>query len=192
MNIQLWVTSICSCITAATAIFATFKALSEWRRSIQQRKEELSLRQREFRHKQATFARDLVKEIFADKKARNALKLLDWIREVYEDDAGVMHEIKRDEIQQAMRPFKMNPMGDENIFSDKEKFVRLQFEALYDYFEQLENMIGLSVVAFEDVESTFRYYMRRLLRPNIEHFEFLDYYEYPKAKAFLLRYKSDR
>jgi len=177
-TLQSLVTIIGGCIAAGAAIIVTFKALAEWRRAIEQRKEELTLRQREFRHKQATFARDLVKEVFADKKSRAALTLLDWLRADYEDDDGEKHEIRREEVQNAMRTSQLK-------FTDKEKFIRTRFEALYDYLEQIENLIELAVITFDDIETTFRYYMVRALRPEIRHLDFLNYYDYPKAKTFL-------
>jgi len=41
------------------------------------------------------------------------------------------------------------------------------------------------------LETVFRYYMIRALRPEIEHAAFLDYYDYPNAKAFLNRFAEE-
>jgi hypothetical protein len=78
-EIETWVKIVGAIIAAVAAIFATFKALAEWRRATQQRRDELSLRQREYRQKQVIFGREIVREIFADPKARPALKMLDWL-----------------------------------------------------------------------------------------------------------------
>lgn len=75
-------------LTTAAAVFGVYKVLEEWRRSAGQRAEELALRQREYRQKQVVFARQTIKEIFADPRARTALKLLDWESATYEDDKG--------------------------------------------------------------------------------------------------------
>jgi len=64
------------------------------------------------------------------------------------------------------------------------------FEALYDYLEQVEHLIVLRVLAFDDIETAFRYYLVRVIRPTIQHFDFLDYYDYPRAKKFLLRFEG--
>jgi hypothetical protein len=73
-------------------------------------------------------------------------------------------------------------------FTDAEAFVRTRFEALYDHLEQVEHLIDLGVLAIDDVETAFRYYMVRDIRPTIQHFAFLDYYDYPRARKFLLRF----
>lgn len=173
-------------IAAGAAIIATFKALAEWRRATQQRRDELSLREREFRQKQATFARQLIKEVFADTKARTALKMLDWLDEEYVDDDGSKYRIKREEIQSAMRAYS----ADCPSFSDKEAFIRTSFESLYDQLEQMEHLIDLGVIAFDDVETAFRYFMIRVARPGIQHFDFLVYYDYPRATKFIKRFQE--
>lgn len=170
-------------IAAGAAIFATFKALIEWRRATEQRREELVLRQREYRQKQAVFGREIVREIFADTKARAALKMLDWLDDEYVDDDGVQYRIRRDQIQSAMRTTNLT-------FTNAEAFVRTRFEALYDHLEQVEHLITLGVLAFDDIETAFRYYVVRAIRPTIQHFDFLDYYDYPRAKKFLLRFEG--
>jgi len=180
-DLESWVTIVGSAVAAGAAIFATFKALTEWRRATDQRKDELTLRAREFRHKQALLAREMVREVMSDKKARTALAMLDWLWNDYIDEEGITHRVKRDEIQYAMRA---NPKD----CSDKEEFIRVRFEALYDHIEQLERLIQLEIVDFADVQTAFRYYMVRLLRPTIWHEEFLKYYDYPGAEAFIRRY----
>jgi hypothetical protein len=67
----------------------------------------------------------------------------------------------------------------------------LGFEALYDHLEEIEKLVSLEIINFEDLETAFRYYMVRALRPDIEHFAFLDYYDYPNAKAFLNRFAKE-
>lgn len=178
---ELWIKIMGGAIAAAAAIFATFKALAEWRRSTQQRAEELDLRQREFRHKQAIFARELILEVFADPKARAALTMLDWTEFDYEEKPGVSHTISQWEIKKAMT-------SSEDA-DDKEVFIRTRFEALYDYVEQIEHLISLDIVNFADVDIPFRYYMENLLRPDIEHVKFLDDFGYPGAKAFAFRFQ---
>jgi len=180
---QSWVTIVGGVIAAGGVLIASFKALTEWRRATQQREEELKQRQREFRHKQATFARELIREVFSDPKARAGLKMLDWLSAEYIDDDGSTHRIRREDLQPALRTCDLS-------FTGAHKFIRTRFEALYDYLEQIEQLIGLEVINFEDIETAFRYYMVRALRPQIRHFDFLDYYDYPRAKWFLLRFEG--
>jgi hypothetical protein len=182
-QLQAWVTIGGGLVAAAGALIASFTAIAEWRRSLEQRKEELNQRQREFRHKQAMFARELTREVFDDPKARSALRMLDWLNAEYEDENGNKHQIRRSELKAALRVTDIS-------FSETQKFIRTRFEALYDYLEQIEQLINLEVITFEDIETVFRYYMVRAIRPEICHVEFLEYYDYPKAKGFLKRFKG--
>jgi hypothetical protein len=77
-------------------------------------------------------------------------------------------------------------------FSKVEAFIRTRFEALYDRLEEIERLVNLEIINFEDLETAFRYYMLRAQRPEIEHFAFLDYYDYPNAKAFLNRFATEK
>jgi hypothetical protein len=172
-------------IAAGAAVFATSKGLAEWRRSTEQRRDELALRQREYRHKQAVFGREIVREIFADPKSHAALMMLAWPEagRVYKDDDGTKYQICKDSVQSAMRV-------DNLTFTDSESLIRMRFEALYENLEQVENLIQLGILAFEDIETAFRYYLVRALRPSIQHFAFLDQYDYSLAKKFLLRFEG--
>jgi hypothetical protein len=182
-DLSTWVGVVAGVATAVGVFVAIFQAIAEWRRSTNQRVEELKQRQREFRHKQATFARELTREVFADPKARAALKMMDWLNARYLAENGTPYTIQRDEVQPALR---MNNLH----FTDKETFIRLCFEALYDYLEQIEHLIELEVINFDNIETVFRYYILRILRPDIRHFEFLDFYDYPRATKFLRRFES--
>lgn len=182
-DIQAWVTILGGVVTAVGILVASFKALVEWRRATEQREEELKLRQREFRQKQATFARELTREVFSDQYARAALKMLDSISFEYADENGAKHRIRIEELQPALRTSDFT-------FTDEQKYVRASFEALYDYLEQIEQLISLEVINFEDIETVFRYYMVRTLRPDVRHLDFLDHYDYPRAKQFLQRFEG--
>jgi hypothetical protein len=177
-------------LTIVAAPFAAYKALKEWGRSIEQRKEELKLRQREFRHRQAVFARDLMKEVFQDKRARSALRMLDWLRTEYQDESGEKYVVRRSEVQHALRTTREVCSGKEAL-SDKEEFIRNCFERLYDYWEQIEELIKLEVVNFEDLETVFRYYVLHILRPDVWHPGFLETYDYPRARGFISRFEKD-
>jgi hypothetical protein len=116
--------------------------------------------------------------------------MLDWLKAPYKNEEGEDLIVARSHIQNAMRP--ASPDGSSIIFTPTEKFIRTSFEALYDYLEQLENLLRLGLINFEDIETAFRYYMVRLHRPTIRHFEFLEYYDYPRAKSFLLRFDTQQ
>ena len=69
--------------------------------------------------------------------------------------------------------------------TDPETFVQTRFEALYDHQERVEYLIHLGVHASDDIETAFRQYLVRAIRPTIQHVDFLDYYDYPRAKKVL-------
>jgi hypothetical protein len=179
-----WVGIIAAVAATVGGLIAGFKAVAEWNRSTLQRREELNQRERQFRHDQAVFSRDLIKDIFNDLWARSALRMLDWDLNNYEDSKGVKYEVSRSQMKSALRV-------DGNMqFSEEEVFIRTCFESLYDYLEQVENLIQLKIVNFEDIETTFRYYMVREFRPDTEHFDLLRAYDYPRAELFILRFRD--
>ena len=170
---------------------AAWKAIVEWKRATLQRADELAqrkdaLRQRkqEFRQKQAIFARELIKDIFSDKRARHALTMLDFWEDKYEDLNGAKHHVTRPELQPALA---CEDCADE----DKATFIRRCFESLYDHLEQAENLLEVNLLNISDIDTTFRYYMRRALEDDIKHPDFYVRYDYPKARRFVERFKSD-
>lgn len=178
-----WITVGSAVVATGGGLVAAFKAVSEWKRATLQRRDELRQRELEFRHKQAVFSRDLIKDIFGDTCSRAALRMLDWDLNDYEDGKLAKYEISRAEVKHALRATNLR-------FSDKEVYIRSCFESLYDYLEQLENLIRLEVINFEDIETTFRYYMIRVVRPDTEHFDFFVFYDYPRAKQFIDRFQA--
>jgi hypothetical protein len=183
-----WVTIVGTIAAVIGVFFGGWKGLAEWNRSTRQREEELKQREREFRHKQAVYAREIKNEVFSDSRARAALEMLDWLRKNFTTEKGEIVEVRRSQIQVALRvPGQMNADGSTSLkFSKVEAFIRTRFEALYDSLEEIEKLVNLGIINFEDLETVFRYYMVRAQRPDIKHFAFLDYYDYPNAKAFLL------
>jgi hypothetical protein len=99
------------------------------------------------------------------------------------DESSAKHRIRREDLQAALRTTDLT-------FTDEQKFVRAAFESLYDYLEQIEQLICLEVISFEDIETVFRYYMVRALQPDVRHVDFLDDYDYPRAKQFLQRFEG--
>jgi hypothetical protein len=179
-DLKDWVIMGGTAFTVLGVLFTSWKALAEWHQSTKQRK-------MEFRHKQAVYAREITKEIFNDPKARAALDMLDWSRKKFKTDEDDILDIRRKQIQPALRA------PNEHIrvtlkFSPTEAFIRTRFEALYDRLEELEKLIQLNIVNFVDVETVFRYYVLRIERPDVQHADFLGYYDYPNAKAFLARF----
>ena len=182
-DLKDWVIMIGTTATVIGVLLTSWKALAEWNQSTKQR-------EFEFRHKQAVYAREITKEIFNDPKARAALEMLDWLRRKFKTEEGEILDVRRSEIQSAMRA--PNAQVQTSLrFSKLEAFIRTRFEALYDRLEEIEKLIRLKIINFEDVETVFRYYMIRVQRPNIQHYAFLEYYDYPTVKAFLSRFTTE-
>jgi hypothetical protein len=176
----------------AVAIFAgivaAWKAIAEWKRATLQRADELKQRElelhqqkQEFRQKQALFAREIIKDIFDDKRARNALTMLDFREDEYEDINGARYEVERPELKPALCDSKSED-------EDKAIFIKRCFESLYDHLEQVENLLEVGVLNVEDIAPAFRYYMQKALHGDIQHLEFFDAFDYPKAKRFAMRF----
>lgn len=81
--------------------------------------------------------------------------------------------------------------GGDLVLDDKDQFIRSQFEALYEFLEQLERLIQLEVVNFLDVKTAFGYYMLKAQKPALSHMDSLEKLGYPYAKQFALRFKED-
>jgi hypothetical protein len=174
-----WVKLVGTLVASCGGVVAALKAVSEWKRATLQRKEELNQRKREFRQKQAVFARDTIKDIFADQRAARALVMLDFREYDYEDrEKKKMHHVLRQELQPVLG---LESIGD----PDKETFIRRSFEALYDHLEQVQNLLDVGVLNLEDIQTTFAYYMRSALENDVEHLEFFDEFEYPGARRFM-------
>ncbi len=176
----------------AVAIFAgivaAWKAIAEWKRATLQRADELKQRElelhqqkQEFRQKQALFAREIIKDIFDDKRARNALTMLDFREDEYEDINGARYDVGRPELKPALCDSKSED-------EDKAIFIKRCFESLYDHLEQVENLLEVGVLNVEDIAPAFRYYMQKALHGDIQHLEFFDAFDYPKAKRFAMRF----
>jgi hypothetical protein len=192
-ELKEWVVIVGTVGTTIGVLFASWRGIAEWKLSTKQRQEALEQRELEFRHKQAVYAREITKEVFNDPKARAALEMLDWLRKRFKTEEGEILDIRRSQIRIAMRvPSKTPSQGSSALkFSTEEAFIRTRFEALYDHLEEIEKLIKLKIVNFEDLETVFRYYLVRVQRPKFEHRAFLDYYDYPNAIAFLKRFPME-
>jgi hypothetical protein len=189
-HLQDWVVVVGTSVTVVGVLLGGWKGLAEWNRSTKQREEETKQREREFRHKQAVYAREITNEVFNDSRARAALEMLDWLRKKFKTEDGEIVLVERSKIQVALRAPGQAKDPTTLTFSKVEAFIRTRFEALYDRLEEIEKLVNLEIINFQDLETVFRYYMIRALRPEIQHAAFLDYYDYPNAKAFLNRFAN--
>ncbi|MDQ1636941.1 MAG: hypothetical protein QOF62_280 [Pyrinomonadaceae bacterium] len=157
--------------TVVAAVFAIF----QWRKNL--------------RWKQAEMAKTCLDEIWNDRFAFAALKMLDWTGLSFPlpDDGGntpqISHEQRRASLRVANTEF---PAGDPG------PFIRDAYDRLFDGFERLEHFIRIKLIRFEDVEPRLRYYVGKLgtadERPVAEIF--LSAYDFKLALSFLERFAS--
>ena len=167
-------------VASVGGVVIAWKGVAEWKRATLQRADELRQRELEFRQKQAVFSRDVIKDVFADQRARNALAMLDFWEHTHQDADGKQYHVHRNQLQPVLRGASS---GDDGV----DWFIRQSFESLYDHLEQVENLLEVGVLNVADIDSTFRYYMQKASQDDIVHLEFLDSFDYPKAKRFMRR-----
>ena len=149
------------------------KELEEAINNRQQREEEL-------RWRKASLARDILKELWGDIYASDAMNMLDWSNREFNIKPGVTKAISREEMWAALRTSPTN-------FDEKEKYVRDCFDTFFGKMQTTEHYISINLVVFEDVEYPFNYFAGKLGKRRDVVETFLKTYEYHKALAFLNR-----
>ena len=175
--------SLATIVAVIGSLVAAFMAIPEFRRSIDQRRENL-------RWKRAEMAKICVDEIRQNPLSRDALKMLDWTGLTYErPEGGRTGQIDHDQRRHALRA-----TGTVFAVGDDDPFIRDAFDALFDGFERLEHLIRIRLVEFDDVEPPFRYHVGKLAaaeeRPTMRGF--LQAYGFELASRFLERFDAWR
>ena len=168
-QIGAWVVAI------AGGLIAASKALTEMRRSNEQRHEDM-------RWKQAEMAKRCLDEIFDNSLARAAMKMLDWSGLTYDMPSGG----KTGPIDHETRLLALRTTN--TVFTgDVEPFIRDAFDALFDGFERLEHFVRINLITFEDVEKPLSYYVTKLADPENRPviLSFLQTYGFQSAQEFL-------
>ncbi len=168
-------------ITIIAGIVAAWKAITEMRRSNDQRREDM-------RWKQAEMAKKCLDEIFSNCQARAALRMLDWTGSVYTkpdktETGSITFESRRSALRTKDPIF---PPGDDG------PFIRDAYDELFDGFERLEHFIRIKLILFEDVKQPLSYYVgkfavqeeRAVIQP------FLQEYGFQLAQDFLNRFPT--
>jgi hypothetical protein len=164
-QILAWIATV---VTAIAAIF-------QWRKNL--------------RWKQAEMAKTCLDEIWDDKLAFAALRMLDWTGLSFPlpDDDGNTSQISHEQRRASLRV-----VDTQFPPPDPGPFIRDAYDRLFDGFERLEHFIRIKLIRFEDVEPRLRYYVGKLgtadERPVAE--AFLDTYDFKLARCFLERFAS--
>ena len=114
--------------------------------------------------------------------SRAALRILDWTGLKYErgnrETVPITHEV----MWHALRI-------EGKSFNADEQYVPDCFDHLFDHFENLEHLLQIGLIRFDDVEIRIEYYVR-LLNRNPQVFErFLSAYGFALASQLLQRFK---
>lgn len=165
-------------VAVVGGLVAAAKAVIELRRSNEQRRIDL-------RWKQAEMAKRCLDELFSNREARAALKMLDWDGLAYEKPSGSTKPIDFEKRWDSLRTKNTEfPPGDDA------PFIRDAYDALFDGLERLEHFVEIELIRFEDVAKPLRYYVAKLAhpdeRPVIEGF--LKTYGFALAESFLRRF----
>lgn len=151
--------------------FGIRRGLEETRQNRLERVQEREHRQRELRWQKAKLAREALRDLFGNRKARDAMQMMDWSGRSYEVAPNSFETVSSDEFRSALRIINLG-------FSDKEQYVRDCFDELLDGFELIEHYLRTGLVKFEDVHFPLEYHVKKLKKfgdavsPFIQEYEF--------------------
>jgi len=168
-----------SIVAIIGGLVAVSQALTEMRRSNDQRREDM-------RWKQAEMAKKCLDEMFSNGLARAAMKMLDWSGLTYtmpgrSQTAPIEHATRREALRTSATVFTTD---------DPAPFIRDAYDELFDNFERLEHFVVINLILFEDIKQPLAYYVAKLAKPEeravIELF--LQAYKFHSAQKFLNRF----
>jgi len=169
-QIAAWIAAV------IVGFFSVTKIVYELRQTRRQREEEL-------KWKKAAAAKELIDELFDSRKAKDAMKMLDWDGSSFEIANGVTEKISFDEMIRALRTEDTN-------FSKKEEFIRDSFDGLFYHLGMLQHYVARELVEFEDVSHPIDYYVK-LMAPNQQVYgAFLKTYGFHRTEKFMDRFED--
>ncbi|MDR4467895.1 MAG: hypothetical protein MRJ68_06280 [Nitrospira sp.] len=163
-------------VATVVAIFGILKIKSEIEQSREQRIEDL-------RWRKAQAGKTLNDEMLADRRADDAMRMLDY--------GGRTYSIKEDETTKIKTPEMLHALRIENLtFTPTETFIRDSFDQLFYHMGNFEQSIRSKFVEFSDVENPVGYYVNRLAKNRPVFEKYLVRYELILAQAFLDRFAT--
>jgi hypothetical protein len=180
-DIKEWCQIAAWLVAVVGGLIAAFKAITELRRSNDQRQEDL-------RWKRAEMAKTCIDELNANSLARSALKMLDWAGRTYvREDGKHTGEITDKKRRDALRTYNTE-------FPPDDTFIRDAFDGLLDYCERFEHFIRIGLIVFDDVEPFFRYYVAKLAGADERDVitRFMNVYDFTLGLSFLDRFDAWR
>ncbi len=157
----------------AGGLIAAFKAIDEMRKK---REEDA----RQLQWTQAKEAQRILEAGLSTKPVRDALTMLDWSRPFTLPDNSVVH-ISQQEARDALRTRGLG-------FTDKETYIRDCFDALFGFFDQVEQALKVKLVLFNNVEPALAYYVGLMARHRPVFEGFMTNYHYLQATDLVARF----
>lgn len=160
-----------------SAIYASYKAINEFKNSNTEKHRATIERARENRHKQAIVARDALKDLFNSEKSKAAMQMLDWSGRIYTDGSS-QYEIGFNDIESSLRIKNLS-------FNSKERFIRDCFDDFFNHIELIQHYIDIEFIHFEDVSVPLNYYTKKMFKNYYAYQPFLSNYGYPLTIKFI-------
>jgi len=170
-------------VAAVGGVIAAFKAVSELKRSNEERAEALRERREQFRWREAEMARTILDQMWNDTLATSAMRMLDWSGLQYEQGQRLTNPISQSDVWHALRTTNTS-------FTPDEQFVRDCFDQLFDYYERMEHYLGIGLISWEDIQGRLEYYAGLLARKKTVYEQFLTTYQFGLASRLANRFSS--
>lgn len=180
IEVITFIIGIVTLIVAAIGLGFTVYSIKEAsRRATQEREAALQQAKRDLGWRKTVEAQAAIRRLLDDKRASNAMTMLDWDGERF--PVGERPSpIKRDDVIDALR---VRMSGD---LPDQQLFIREAFNSLFTNLEMIQQSIKAKIFELEDIEFPISYYVRKMKDADIETFKmYMTHYEFTKAQALI-------
>ena len=168
-------------IGSVVGLIAAFKAVTEMKYNLKQRKIE-------YKWKKTAQAKNFLDEIKSDYRSSSELKMIDWSNRYYkisdDFDEDIITNITYDDVILALRTSNLK-------FTQKESFIRDCFDSLFEKFEIIEHFLIQNFIDFEDISPPLQYYINKIKKDN-SYIEFIKKYNYTLAENFISRFTQKK
>jgi hypothetical protein len=168
-------------LTVGGGLCALWLQLRRWRddrtKALDEQTRATELRREELRWRKASLARDALDDLFDDKLAADAMRMLDW--------SGREYKVNDQQIS-INTATMLASLRIENLqFKPEETFVRDCFDAFFGHMEMIQHFLDVHLLEFEDVQYPFSYYAPLMAKHRKVFRTFLVTYNYNLARQFL-------
>ncbi|MGE0635795.1 MAG: hypothetical protein AB7G44_07265 [Bacteroidia bacterium] len=181
LSLDKQVAAFSGIVAVLAGIITAIVALSNFRQSILQREAEL-------KWKQASIAKDLVKEIHDHPRSSNAILMLDWftchrIHDFSQKEATTIDY--KDVLETLPKVRNPNP-------GEKELYILDCFDWFFYYIDRLEQYIRDGLINFDNVRHIFFPYYEKITNNKNTYDAFMEARLYKLAPEFWARYHKEQ